>query len=105
MGSPQLTPEQEQAQQIVARERERADESRSLPTLCTLALPSQPQQQGSGQMASAGERQSDSSLVAPRAAGDQQETPGGYRRPSEANIDSATGQPYLVYEVRFSTRF
>jgi type IV secretion system protein VirB10 len=97
-GQSQLTPEQEQAQQIAARERERADESRFASNLVYTRPPEQPQQQGSGQMASAGERQSDSSLVAPRAAGDQQEAPGGYKRPSEANIDSATGQPYLVYE-------
>jgi type IV secretion system protein TrbI len=97
-GQSQLTPEQEQAQQIAARERERADESRFASNLVYTRPPEQPQQQSSGQMAFAGERQSDSSLVAPRAAGDQQEAPGGYKRPSEANIDSATGQPYLVYE-------
>jgi type IV secretion system protein VirB10 len=97
-GQSQLTPEQEQAQQIAARERERADESRFASNLVYTRPPEQPQQQGSGQIASARERQSDSSLVAPRAAGDQQEAPGGYKRPSEANIDSATGQPYLVYE-------
>jgi hypothetical protein len=28
----------------------------------------------------------------------QEDTPGGYKRPLEANIDSAVGQPYLVYE-------
>jgi type IV secretory pathway VirB10-like protein len=97
-GQSQLTPEQEQAQQIAARERERADKSRFASNLVYTRPPEQPQQQGWGQIASARERQSDSSLVAPRAAGDQQEAPGGYKRPSEANIDSATGQPYLVYE-------
>jgi type IV secretion system protein TrbI len=97
-GQSQLTPEQEQAQQIAARERERADESRFASNLVYTRPPEQAQQQSSGQMASAEKRQSDSSLVAPRAAGDQQEAPGGYKRPSEANIDSATGQPYLVYE-------
>jgi type IV secretion system protein TrbI len=97
-GQSQLTPEQEQAQQIAARERERADESRFASNLVYTRSPEQPQQQGPGQMASAGERQSDSILVAPRAEGDQREASGGYKRPSEANIDSATGQPYLVYE-------
>ena len=45
-----------------------------------------------------GQRQADSSLVAARAAGEQQDASEGYKRPMEANIDSATGQPYLVYE-------
>jgi type IV secretion system protein VirB10 len=46
------------------------------------------------------ERQANSNLVSsPTAEGQQhQETPGGYKRPLEANLDSATGQPYLVYE-------
>jgi hypothetical protein len=42
-----------------------------------------------------GQRKGDSSLVAPRAAGEQQVAPEGYKRPMEANVDSATGQPYL----------
>ena len=28
----------------------------------------------------------------------QEDTPGGYKRPLEANVDSASGQPYLIYE-------
>ena len=43
-------------------------------------------------------RYSRSSFVAPHAAGEQPEAAEGYKRPVEANIDSATGQPYLVYE-------
>ena len=39
-----------------------------------------------------------SSLQSPRAAGEPQEAAGGYKRPVEADIDSARGQPYLVYE-------
>ncbi|HEY1743755.1 MAG TPA: hypothetical protein VGG18_11365, partial [Granulicella sp.] len=54
-GQSQLTPEQEQAQQIAARERERAEESRFASNLVYTRPPEQPQQQGSGQMASAGE--------------------------------------------------
>jgi len=34
----------------------------------------------------------------PQPAKEQDETRGGYKRPLEANIDSAAGQPYLVYE-------
>ncbi len=44
------------------------------------------------------DRQTNSSLVAPEAEGKQGEAPGGYKRPLEANVDSATGEPYLVYE-------
>jgi type IV secretion system protein VirB10 len=44
------------------------------------------------------ERQVNSSLVPPQTPGEPQASPGGYKRPLEANIDSATGQPYLVYE-------
>jgi type IV secretory pathway VirB10-like protein len=99
----QLSPEQQQAQQIAAKERERADESRFDSNLVYSRSPDQPQQPGPTQVTPAqyapkGQRQVDSSLVPPRAAGDQQETPRGYKRPVEANIDSATGQPYLVYE-------
>jgi type IV secretion system protein VirB10 len=38
------------------------------------------------------------SFINPRAEGEQEVSPGGYKRPLEANIDSAIGQPYLVYE-------
>ena len=97
----QLTPEQQQAQLIAAKERERADDSRFASNLVYSRPTDQPQQQ-QGQMMPAqydpAERQANSSLVTPRAAGEQQETPGGYKRPLEANVDSATGQPYLVYE-------
>jgi type IV secretion system protein VirB10 len=99
-GQPQLTPEQQQVQQLSAKERERADESRFASNLVYSRPPDQPQQQNqqppSGQTIS--QRQPDSSLVAPRSAGEQSEAPQGYKRPVEANIDSATGQPYLVYE-------
>jgi type IV secretion system protein VirB10 len=97
---PQLTPEQQQVQQLAAKERERADESRFASNLVYSRPPDQPQQ-ASGQTMLASQRQTDSSLVPPRSAGEQQQTPEGYKRPVEANIDSATGQPYLVYEGSF----
>jgi type IV secretion system protein TrbI len=101
---PQLTPEQQQAQIIAARERERADNSRFASNLVYSRLAEQQQQQPQpqGQMTPVQydhtERQSKTSLVTPRAEGEPGETPGGYKRPLEANIDSAVGQPYLVYE-------
>lgn len=98
-GQPQLTPEQQQAQQLAAKERERADESRFAPNLVYARSPEQPQQlTQQGQMVPASQRQTDSSLVPPRAPGEQPQAAEGYKRPVEANLDSATGQPYLVYE-------
>jgi type IV secretion system protein VirB10 len=97
----QLTPVQQQAQLIAAKERERLDDSRFASNLVYSRLPEQPQQQGQMIPAQYGpaERQVNSNLVPPRAAAeDPQETPPGYKRPLEANVDSATGQPYLVYE-------
>jgi type IV secretory pathway VirB10-like protein len=94
---PQLTPEQQQAQQIAAKERERADESRFASNLVYVHGPDQPQQ-ATGPVASASQQKTESSLVPSRTAGDQPSSSEGYKRPVEANIDSATGQPYLLYE-------
>jgi type IV secretion system protein VirB10 len=98
----QLTPVQQQAQLIAAKERERADNSRFASNLVYSRSADPPQQQQQGQTIPAqsgpAERQTSSSLVSPPAEGKQEETPGGYKRPLEANIDSAVGQPYLVYE-------
>jgi len=97
-GQPQLTPVQEQAQQIAAKERARADDSRFASNLAYSSPREQPLSQGPGQMMPASQRQAESSFVAARAAGEQQDASEGYKRPMEANVDSATGQPYLVYE-------
>jgi len=101
---PQLTPEQQQAQLIAAKERERIDNSRFASNLVYSRLAEQQQQQSQqqGQMTPVQydrtERQAKTSLVTPKAEGEQEESHGGYKRPLEANIDSAIGQPYLVYE-------
>jgi type IV secretory pathway VirB10-like protein len=97
-GQPQLSPEQQQAQQLAAKERERADESRFASNLVYARAPDQPQPPGAEQMVTASQRQADNSLVTPNAPGEQPQAAEGYKRPVEANIDSATGQPYLVYE-------
>jgi type IV secretory pathway VirB10-like protein len=99
----QLTPVQQQAQLIAAKERERADDSRFASNLVYSRSADPPQQQQQhGQMMppqyGPSERQTNSSLVPPAAEGKQEDTPGGYKRPLEANVDSAVGQPYLVYE-------
>ena len=93
----QLTPLQQQAQLIAAKERERLDDSRFA---SNLVYSRSAEQQGQIMPAQYGpaERQVNSNLVPPPAEGKQEDTPGGYKRPLEANIDSAVGQPYLVYE-------
>ncbi len=97
---PQLSPEQQQTQLIAAKERERMDNSRFASNLVYAEQPQQPQPPN--QIAPAQydhtERQAKSSLVTAQAEKESEETPGGYKRPLEANIDSAIGQPYLVYE-------
>ena len=97
----QLTPVQQQAQLIAAKERERADNSRFASNLVYSGSAGQPQQQqGQAMPAQYGpaDRQANSNLVAPEAETKREDTPGGYKRPLEANVDSATGQPYLIYE-------
>jgi type IV secretion system protein VirB10 len=97
----QMTPVQQQAQLIAAKERERADNSRFASNLVYSGSAVQPQQQQGQAMAAQygpADRQANSSLAAPEAERKQEDTPGGYKRPLEANVDSATGQPYLIYE-------
>ncbi len=98
----QLTPVQQQAQMIAAKERERADDSRFASNLVypRSADPTQQQQQGQIMPAQSGpsQGQANGSLAPPAAEERQEDTPGGYKRPLEANVDSAVGQPYLVYE-------
>jgi len=100
---PQLSPEQQQAQLIAAKERERADESRFASNLVFAGASEKPQQvQGQtapAQYSPVAQRQDESSPLTPRTAGEPPlEASGGYKRPVEANIDQARGQPYLVYE-------
>jgi hypothetical protein len=97
----QLTPVQQQAQLIAAKERERADNSRFASNLVYSGSAGQPQQQQQGQAMPAqygpAETQANSNLGAPESDA-KEDTPRGYKRPLEANVDSATGQPYLIYE-------
>jgi type IV secretion system protein VirB10 len=95
-GQIQLSPEQQQAQQIAAKERARADDARFASNLAYSRSFDQPQ--GPGQIVPVSQQQANSSLVSPRSAGEQQAAPESYKRPMEANVDSAVGQPYLVYE-------
>jgi len=100
----QPTPVQQEAQLITAKERERADNSRFASNLVYARAADQPQlqQPQQGQMMPPqydhSERQTNSSLVGPRSTEEKEEPTGVYKRPLEANVDSAVGQPYLVYE-------
>jgi type IV secretion system protein VirB10 len=99
---PQLSPEQQQAQLIAAKERARADDSRFASNLVFSRGQEQPQPVPgqtavAAQSARASAPQADTSLVPPRSSGEPQEST-GYKRPVEADIDSARGQPYLLYE-------
>jgi type IV secretion system protein VirB10 len=110
-GAGQVSPEQQEAQQLAAKERERAYESRFSSNLAYTRPEEAPQQQaqttasagGSYLPASMSSVQQGSSLVNPRAAGDAPATPAssasvGVSRKPEVNIDSAMGQPYVLYE-------
>jgi len=112
-GQPQLTPAQQQAQQLAAKERELAYNSRFASNLAYSRVaepPPQPRAQGSTMPTgyasqpkpySALSGQSGSSLIAPRAAGDTPSIPTGQasiQHDPEVNIDSAVGQPYVIYE-------
>jgi len=96
----QLTPDQQQTQMIIAKERERLDNSRFASNLVFARPPEQAQQPGQTTPTQFGpaDRQANSNLIAPEAERKLEDAPGGYKRPVEANIDSASGQPYLLYE-------
>jgi type IV secretion system protein VirB10 len=117
-GQQQLSPEQQQAQQLAAKDRELAYNSRfasnlaySRSTDSPPARQSLPQEQGIAppgsyppQSGAAGvpTSQQQTNLVGPRTAGAQPATSSSdqtaIKRNTEVNIDSAAGQPYVIYE-------
>ena len=111
---PQLTPAQQQAQQLAAKERELAYNSRFASNLAYVHQENPPAQSRDTEGALAGgadppasqnsatsSSAAPSNLVAPRAAGERQsqaaDSPSAKHNP-EVNIDSAVGQPYVIYE-------
>ena len=109
---PQLTPAQQQAQQLAAKERELAYDSRFASNLAYVHQENPPAQPRDAEGALAGgadpaasqdsasSSAPPSSLVAPRTASErpsQQAEPSAKHNP-EVNIDSAVGQPYVSYE-------
>lgn len=106
-GAGQVSPEQQETQQLAAKERERAYESRFSSNLAYTHPAETPQQQPQGNSsylpASMTSAQQGSSLVNPRPAGEASTAPAsassnGFNRKPEVNIDSAMGQPYVLYE-------
>ena len=109
-GQPQLTPEQQQQQQLANKERELSFDSRFASNLAYSHTREQEQRQAQPQNApqvvpvsaanpytaalAGGEG---SSFVPNRAAGEQaaQATP---KKAPEVNLDSAVGQPYVIFE-------
>jgi type IV secretion system protein TrbI len=111
---PQLSPAQQQAQQLAAKERELAYASRFASNLAYVHSTDPPAQfRGQGGGVPAGNQfpsdqnpaNSDpaaaSNFFAARAAGEQQSPsadPPAAKHNPEVNIDSAIGQPYVIYE-------
>jgi type IV secretion system protein VirB10 len=102
---------QQAGQQLAASERVRADTARFASNIAYVRPADQPMQQQSAQPSTAAQNPyaallqtgQPTAVTAPRAAGEQR-TAGDqipateYKRPPEANIDNAVGQPYVIYE-------
>jgi type IV secretory pathway VirB10-like protein len=112
-GQPQLTPEQQQAQQLAGKEREIAFNSRFASNLVYSAKVDEErasqvmQARGLGQVAQAptGDPYATavnggqgSSFTTGRAAGEQPPASSVPKRAPEVNVDSAVGQPYVIFE-------
>jgi type IV secretion system protein VirB10 len=94
-GEPQLSPAQQEAQQLAIKERQLAYDSRFASNLVFAHQAVASLQQGSVVAASP----SASSLVASRTAGDSPSTAtASAKRSTEVILDSAVGQPYVLYE-------
>jgi type IV secretion system protein VirB10 len=98
-GNNQLSPAQQEAQQLAAKDRERVYNARFSSNLAYSRPAEQPQSQ-SGQAAQSSTNPymaaaSVSSMVNPHTEG---EPPAQPKRAPEVNIDSAAGQPYVIYE-------
>jgi len=98
-GEPQLSPAQQEAQQLAIKERQLAYDSRFASNLVYAHQGDSASQQQALSATASG--QPGSSLVASRAAGDPSSAAAGQtpvKRSAEVNIDSAVGQPYVIYE-------
>lgn len=96
-GGGQLSPAQQEEQQLAAKERERLYDARFSSNIAysqpvnSPAPQSRPEREPANPDSATGE----SNLIRPRQAG---EAPAQAKRAAEVNIDSASGQPFAVYE-------
>jgi type IV secretion system protein VirB10 len=105
-GQTQLSPAEQASQQLAAKERERSYESRFSSNLAysrPADTPPSSQAGGSGYIPASmtGGTQQQSNLVSARSAGESPAPATGQasiKRGPEVNIDSASGQPYVLYE-------
>src|ERR1700761_1289509 len=98
--NPQRTPEQQQEEQLAAKERELAFESRFTSSIA-YARPGDPSNTPSGAPSAptATDSRPPSSLIAPRAPGEHAvDGERASRRETEVNLDSATGPLYVLRE-------
>ena len=100
----QLTLEQQQEQQLAAKERELAYNARFASNIAYSRPPDSLPGQARGATAGSQEQaanngaEANSSLIAPHAIGDRAEEGQGQKRAREVNLDSALGPPYVLYE-------
>jgi type IV secretion system protein VirB10 len=102
-GQPSISPQEQEAQQLAAKERELAYNSRFASNLVYTHQPEAVVSQhalAGAEVPTAATTQTGSSLVAARPAGDPPAAVGqaSIKQGPEVNIDSAVGQPYVIYE-------
>jgi type IV secretory pathway VirB10-like protein len=96
---PQVSPAQQEEQQLAAKDRELAYESRFASNLVYASAPDPLQQRQMGPTAAeASSSPAASNLVQSRVASDPASAQVSAKPKAEANIDAATGQPYVLYE-------
>ncbi len=97
----QLSPAAQEEQQLAAKDRELAYDSRFASNLVFARQPDTPQQASTQPVSAAPSTLAATNLIASRTAGDPPAPSAAQaaaeRRP-EVNIDSAIGQPYVLYE-------
>jgi type IV secretion system protein TrbI len=99
----QLTPEQQQEQQLAAKERELAYNAQFASNIAYARPPDPPPGLGSAapdnsRQPTHGAADPNSSLIAPRGVGDRAAQGQDQKHALEVNVDSAVGQPYVLYE-------
>jgi type IV secretory pathway VirB10-like protein len=97
-GAAQLSPAQQEAQQLAAKERERDYNARFSSNLAYSRPVERPQMQAGQTVQPSADPYAvaaSDGMIARRAAG---EPPAQPKRAAEVNVDSAAGQPYVIYE-------